>query len=234
MNITVIYATARKKRSCTYNIAQLLINELLDGGELFEFSLPKDMPHACVGCYCCIRGMEQNCGGASALAPIIDAMDRSELIIFCTPTYVFHAPGQMKTLLDHFAYRWIIHRPDLSFMKKQAVIINTAGGGGMSSTVRDIKDSTDYWGIARTHILKQKVWDYDWTNLPDNFRSSAEAKVMRTAKSVKHHARHLTPSLKVRGIFMLYRFLHKNGKMSAVDDEYWLTKGYVTGKPWLD
>lgn len=33
---------------------------------------------------------------------------------------------------------------------------------------------------------------------------------------------------------MLYRFLHKNGKMSAVDDEYWLTKGYVTGKPWQD
>lgn len=188
MNITVIYATARKKRSCTYNIAQLLINELLDGGELFEFSLPKDMPHACVGCYCCIRGMEQNCGGAYALAPIIDAMDRSELIIFCTPTYVFHAPGQMKTLLDHFAYRWIIHRPDLSFMKKQAVIINTAGGGGMSSTVRDIKDSTDHWGIARTHILKQKVWDYDWTNLPDNFRSSAEQRscARQRASSTMH------------------------------------------------
>lgn len=131
-------------------------------------------------------------------------------------------------------YRWIIHRPDLSLMKKQAVIINTAGGGGMHSTVRDIKDSTDYWGIARTHVLTQKVWDYDWTGLPENFRSSAEAKVMRTAKSVKRHARHLTPSLKVRGIFTLYRFLHKNQKMSAVDDEYWLRKGYVTGKPWMD
>lgn len=234
MNITAIYATGRKNRSCTYNIAQLLIDELLEDGELFEFRLPKDMPHICVGCYACINGQEQNCGGAAALAPIINAMERSELIIFCTPTYVFHVPGQMKTLLDHFAYRWIIHRPDLSFMKKQAVIINTAGGGGMGSTVREIKDSTDYWGIARTHVIRQKVWDYDWTNLPESFRSSAEAKVKQTAKRIKTHARHLTPSVKVRALFTLYRFLHKNQKMSAIDDAYWLKKGYVTWKPWND
>ena len=141
-------------------------------------------------------------------------------------------PGQMKTLLDHLAYRWVIHRPDLAFMKKQAVIINTAGGGGMSSTVRDIKDSTDYWGIARTHILSQKVWDHDWTNLPESFRKSAEGKVQRTVRNVMHRAEHLTPSLKVRCLFALYQLLHRKRKMSAVDDDYWLEKGYVTGKPW--
>lgn len=221
MNITVIYATGRKVQSCTYNIAQLLIKKLLDNDRLFEFQLPKDMPHVCVGCYACIKGQEQKCGGAAALAPIIAAMEQSELIIFCTPTYVFHIPGQMKTLLDHFAYRWMIHRPDLSFMKKQAVIINTAGGGGMRPTVREVKDSIDYWGIARTHILMQKVWDYNWTNLPESFRTSAEKKVKRTARSVRRHAEHLTPSIKVKCLFWLYRFLHKQQKMSAVDDAYW-------------
>ncbi len=232
MNITVIYATGRKARSCTYNIAQLLIKELLDNDKLFEFQLPGDMSHICVGCYACIKGQEQKCGGAAALAPILAAMEQSELIIFCTPTYVFHVPGQMKTLLDHFAYRWMIHRPDLSFMRKQAVIINTAGGGGMRSTVRELKDSTDYWGIARTHILSQKVWDYDWTSLPESFRASAEARVKRTARSVRCHAGHLTPSVKVRCLFTLYWFLHKRQKMSAVDDAYWQEKGYVTGRPW--
>lgn len=232
MNITVIYATGRKARSCTYNIAQLLIKELLDNDKLFEFQLLGDMSHICVGCYACIKGQEQKCGGAAALAPILAAMEQSELIIFCTPTYVFHVPGQMKTLLDHFAYRWMIHRPDLSFMRKQAVIINTAGGGGMRSTVRELKDSTDYWGIARTHILSQKVWDYDWTNLPESFRASAEARVKRTARSVRCHAGHLTPSVKVRCLFTLYRFLHKRQKMSAVDDAYWQEKGYVKGRPW--
>lgn len=83
--------------------------ELLAGDELFEFQLPQDMPHICIGCYACIKGQEQKCGGTSALAPILAAMEQSELIIFCTPTYVFHVPGQMKTLLDHFACRWMIH-----------------------------------------------------------------------------------------------------------------------------
>ena len=120
MNITVIYATGRRAQSSTYNLARLLICELLDNGRLFEFQLPKDMPHICMGCYACIRGQEQKCGGSAALAPILAAMEQSELLIFCAPTYVFHVPGQMKTLLDHFAYRWMVHRPDLSFMKKQA------------------------------------------------------------------------------------------------------------------
>lgn len=232
MNITVIYSTGRKAQSCTYNIAQLLIKELIADGELFEFQLPRDMPHICVGCYACIKGQEQKCGGASALAPIIAAMEQSELIIFCTPTYVYHVPGQMKMLLDHFGYRWMVHRPDLSFMKKQAVIINTAAGGGMRSTVMDVKDSTDYWGIARTHILSQAVWGHDWTNLPESFRKSADKKVRRTARNVRRRAGHLTPSLKVRCLFRLYQLLHRKQKMSAVDDDYWQEKVYVTGKPW--
>ena len=62
MNITVIYSTGRKVQSCTYNIAQLLIRELLADDELFEFQLPRDMPHICVGCYACIKGQEQKCG----------------------------------------------------------------------------------------------------------------------------------------------------------------------------
>ena len=146
------------------------------------------MPHVCVGCYACIQGREEKCGGAAALAPLLAAMTQSELIVFCTPTYVYHTPGQMKTLLDHFAYRWMVHRPDLSFLKKQAVILNTAGGGGMRSTVREIKDSTDYWGIARTHALSQKVWDYDWQSLPASFRRTAERKLQRIVRRVRRHA----------------------------------------------
>ena len=130
------------------------------------------------------------------------------------------------------SFRVSLHRPNVSFIKKQTVVINTAGGGGMRSTVREIKDSTDYWGIARTHILSQKVWDHDWTDLPASFRRSAERKVVRTARNVRRRAEHLTPSFKVRCLFICYQFLHKKQKMSAIDDAYWREKGYVTGKPW--
>ncbi len=103
MNITVFYASKRKAKSSTYGAAQLIIEKLLYGGQLFEFYLPWDMPHVCIGCYACINGNEENCGGYDALKPIISAMEQSELIIFCSPTYVFHTPGQIKPLLDHLA-----------------------------------------------------------------------------------------------------------------------------------
>ncbi len=43
MNITVIYASGRKTRSSTYQIAQMLIKELLEDGTCFSFFLPDDM-----------------------------------------------------------------------------------------------------------------------------------------------------------------------------------------------
>ena len=232
MNITVFYATGRKEHSSTYQIAQMLIKEFLEGGTCFEFQLLRDMPHVCTGCYACIHGQEQKCGGAAFMTPVLAAMEQSQLILFCAPTYVYHVPGQMKTLLDHFGYRWLVHRPDLSFMKKQAIIINTAAGGGMKGTVRDIKDSTDNLGIARTHCLSQSVWDYNWKDLPESFKRSVHRKVKHTVKKVRRCSRHLTPSFKVWCLFTFYRFLHKHGKMSPVDDAYWRNQGYNMGVPW--
>ena len=227
MNITVFYANRRKSKSSTYGIAQLLIGKLLCGDKLFEFYLPQDMPHVCTGCYACFRGNEDKCGGYEYMKPILSAMEQSELLIFCAPTYVFHAPGQLKTLLDHFGYRWLIHRPDLSFMEKQAVIINTAGGGGRKTTVQDIRDSMNYWGIARTHVISQSVWNYDWSNLPDRFRKAAYTKVDRTAVKILRYRKHLTPSMKVKWLVFLYGWLHRHNKMAEIDDRYWKAKGYT-------
>lgn len=148
MNITVIYANKRKENSCTYGIAQELTGQLLDGGRLHEFYLPWDMPHVCTGCYACINGHPERCGGYPHLKPILDAFADSELLVFCSPVYAFHTPGQMKTLLDHLAYRWLLHQWDGGMMRKQAVIICTAGGGGLKSAAKDIRDSMEFWGVA--------------------------------------------------------------------------------------
>ena len=102
----------------------------------------------------------------------------------------------------------------------------------MKSTVKDVRDSMDYWGVARTHVISQKVWNYDDTTLPDSFQREAEAKVKKIAENVRKKAAYLTPCLKVICLFYLFRFLHKNRKMTPVDDEYWWEKGYVEGKPW--
>ena len=179
VNITIIYPHKRKTKSSTYGIAQMVLDRLLSGGTLHEFYLPQDMPHVCAGCYACMNGREDKCGGHEYMQKLIAAIDDSELIVFCAPTYVYHIPGQVKTLLDHFAYRWLVHRPDLSLMCKQALIITTAAGGGMKSTVRDLRDSMNYWGVGRTHVITQAVWGYDWSSMPERISCTKSSKRWR-------------------------------------------------------
>ena len=55
----------------------------------------------------------------------------------------------MKAFLDHYGYRWMLHRPEESMFHKQAVCISTAAGAGMKSTNKDMADSFFYWGVPR-------------------------------------------------------------------------------------
>ncbi len=220
MNITIIKATNRKNSS-TYNAAKYFVSKLSDVGAVFEFTLPEDMPHICRGCYVCLYGHEEKCGGYEYLKPINDAFSRSQLIIFCCPVWCFHAPGQIKSFLDHYGYRWLVHRPNFEMLEKQAVIITTAGGGGLKSAAKDIKDSMDYWGIARTHVVTQSVWGYFWNDMPDKFKKSFEKNLDKTAKKVEKHAENLKPSLKVRSLYNMFLKLHLNNKLWEIDNAYW-------------
>ncbi len=220
INITIIKATNRKNSS-TYNAAKYFVSRLSDVGEVFEFCLPDDMPHICCGCYACLHGDEDKCGGYKYLKPINEAISKSQLIIFCCPVWCFHAPGQIKSFLDHYGYRWLVHRPNFEMMEKQAVIITTAGGGGLKSAAKDIKDSMDYWGIARTHIITQAVWGYFWNDMPDKFKKGFEKKLDKVAAKVEKCAEHLKPSLKVKCIYKMFKSLHLKDKLWKLDNEYW-------------
>ena len=220
MNITVIKATKRKNSS-TYNAAKHFISKLENVNKVYEFTLPDDMPHICTGCYGCLHGHEDKCGGYNYLKSINDAIARSQIIVFCSPVWCFHTPGQIKTFLDHYGFRWLVHRPDFEMLKKQAVIITTAGGGGLKSAANDIKDSMNYWGIARTHIVTQSVWGYFWNDMPLSMKNKFIAKLDKTAAKVSRLSKNVKPSLKVKLLFMMFKNLHLNDKMWPIDNEFW-------------
>lgn len=220
MNITLIKATKRRNSS-TYNAAKYFISRLGNTGEVFEFTLPDDMPHICRGCYTCLSGKEDKCGGAEYLKPINDAISKSQLIIFCCPVWCFHAPGQIKSFLDHYGYRWLVHRPNFSMLGKQAVIIASAGGGGLKSAANDIKDSMNYWGVAKTHVVTNSAWGYFWDNMLDKMKKPFLKKLDKTAARVEKCALNLKPSIKVKALYRMFYRLHINDKMWKIDNEYW-------------
>ncbi len=96
------------------------------GGDVTEFFLPRDFHEYCVGCMQCILKDEKRCPHYEKLRPLTEAMDAADVIILASPVYVYHVTGAMKTFLDHYGYRWLIHRPVASMFGKQGVCISTS------------------------------------------------------------------------------------------------------------
>ncbi|MGG5460191.1 NAD(P)H-dependent oxidoreductase [Clostridium sp. B9] len=91
-------------------------------------------------------------------------MEKSDLIIFATPVFVYHVTGQMKTLLDHFAFQWMIHRPNEKMFKKQALIIPSIKVKGLFYAMRLMhkkielsKIDKDYWA-EKGWLGKKRPW----------------------------------------------------------------------------
>ena len=142
MKITVINGT--EKKGVTYRLKELFLEHLRDSAEITEFYLPKDCPSFCVGCTTCFLKDEHKCKDREYVEKIEKALLEADLLVFTSPTYVFHATGAMKAMLDHFGYRWMPHRPAKEMFGKRAVVITQALGSGDKSAAKDIKDSLSW------------------------------------------------------------------------------------------
>ncbi|MCR4929644.1 MAG: NAD(P)H-dependent oxidoreductase, partial [Lachnospiraceae bacterium] len=146
MKIAVFNAT--EKHGVTYRLKEIFLEPFRDEAEITEFYLPKDCPSFCAGCTVCFRGDENKCKDAQYTQKIQKALLEADLLVFASPAYVFHTTGAMKTMLDHFGYRWMPHRPAKEMFSKRAVIITQCLGAGDKSTAKDIKDSLSWWGVS--------------------------------------------------------------------------------------
>jgi multimeric flavodoxin WrbA len=232
MNIVAIYGSERK--GSTYHIVQMFLERLRsEEDSLTEFFLPRDMPHFCVGCSNCFAKGEAHCPHHQAVAPIQEAMRKADLIIFSSPVYVLRVSGQMKTLLDHFAFQFMIHRPPEEMFSKTALVVTTAAGGGMRGVFKDIKPSLDMWGIGRVFFYGKAVFAADWHGVSDKKKAGIAKSVDRIAGRIKAPAGKIRPRLKVRLLFHVFRAVHRKAEFSAIDKAHWRDKGWLDkAKPW--
>lgn len=98
---------------------------------------------------------------------------------------MYHVTAAMKTLLDHYGYRWMIHRPEESMFRKQVVCISTAAGGGMKETTKDIADSTFFWGVAKTYRIGFAVREVTWNDVNENIKEKIKKQIYSLANKIK-------------------------------------------------
>lgn len=228
MKITIIYGQNHK--GSTYYTANMLAKKL--GGKIVEFFLPRDFSSSCTGCTMCFMDNETRCPHYENLNPITKAIDDADIIIFASPVYVYHVTGPMKTLLDHYGYRWVLHRPQEKMFGKQAVCISTAAGGGTRSTNKDMADSFYNWGISEIYRLGINVMATSASRLTEAKKEKIDKATTRLAKKIMRNYGRKKTSLKVKANFYLARFLHTKN-WAEKDVEFWHEKGWdKNNRPW--
>lgn len=228
MKITVI--NGQNHKGSTYYMGKILADKLSD--DITEFFLPRDFGEFCCGCNNCFKKSELLCPHYEKLKPITEAIDRADVLIFTSPVYVYHCTGAMKALLDHYGWRWMVHRPEEKMFSKQAVILSTAAGAGMKSTNKDIRDSMFFWGIGRIYTYGAAVRAVSWNNVNDKIKSLILKRLDKIAKNINSVYGKIKPSVKTRIYFSIMRMIQKNGWNQA-DVDYWEQKGwYGKIRPW--
>lgn len=228
MKITIIHGQSHQGSTCS--IARLLAKKL--NGEVEEFFLPRDFGAFCTGCSTCFGKSELECPHFNKLSPITSSMDSADLIILASPVYVYHATGAMKAFLDHYGWRWMVHRPEEKMFRKQAVCISTAAGAGMRSTNQDMAHSTFFWGIARTYRYGVAVMETSWERVSAKKKEEIDKKLEGLARKIVKRQGHVKPSVKTKIFFSIMRQLNKHGWNEA-DMIYWKDKGWTEKKrPW--
>lgn len=228
MKITIIHGQSHK--GSTYHIAEMLAEKL--NGDVTEFFLPRDFGAFCIGCTNCFGKSEDMCPHYETLKPITEALDNADVIILASPVYVYHVTGSMKSFLDHYGYRWMVHRPEERMFQKQAVCISTAAGGGMKSANKDMADSTFYWGIPKTYRYGAGVAAVSWEGVKPKLKRRIEAKTTALARKIQRNQGRVKPTLKTKCFFYIMRLLQKRD-WNPVDADYWREKGWLGRKrPW--
>lgn len=228
MEIVMIHGQSHK--GSTYHIARNLALKI--GGDIKEFFLPRDFGEFCIGCTKCFLESEKKCPHYDKLKPLTEAMDRADLLILASPVYVMHATGAMKAFLDHYGYRWMVHRPEKAMFSKQGICISTAAGAGMKSAMKDMADSLFFWGISEIYRYGKAVFAVKWQDVSEKNKKTIDKELSSLAKKIRRNYGRAKTGIKTKLVFHAVRLLQRKDWNKA-DLEYWRERGWLDKKrPW--
>lgn len=228
MNVLAILGTPHKGN--TRAVTDLFLDEFrAAGAEVDELVLPQDFGENCLGCANCILKGEDKCPHHEKVSRIVEKMRNADLIITATPVYVYSCSGAMKSLLDHLAYLWLVHRPEESMFGKTGLIITLAGGSGVKQTVKLLKNNMSFWGISSVYsygVTTMKMnGNYADYKDKDKIKRQVKAVANKVAKSVERKK----VSFGTKFLFGIFKMSQKNG-WNKTDSDYWKNKGWLDGK----
>ena len=230
MNIAVFHGSPR--RGNTLRATKIFTDELLRHGyvEFSEFFLPGALPEFCTGCQLCLGNSHEICPHSQYVTPILDALIKSDAMIFSTPHHgACSMSAGMKTLLDHLDFLTLNVAPRTELFTKKAFIITT--GSGSTAAAKPIKSYLKNWGINRVGSFGIRMFTDKWDKMPAKKQTKIEARLRRSASRFYH-----TPKRHpyISTIFMYHMsklILKKFVGEGEYPYKYWQEKGYFNRRP---
>lgn len=232
MKIVVLHGQAHK--GSTYNITKLFLEKLSDENtEIIEFFMPRDTPAFCIGCFSCFTKGEEKCPHADKVQPIVKEIDKADLLILESPCYIYGMSGQLKTFLDHLAYRWMAHRPHPKMFNKVGLAISTAAGAGTKKVTKSLKDNLFHWGVPKIYCYGKNVGASSWETVKPKKKLKIEKEVEKLSRKNARHVGKVKPGLKTKLMFLIMRIGQKANDWNPTDREYWVENGWLdANRPW--
>ncbi len=226
MEITVIHGQVHK--GSTYNITKKIIEKLLmEENNINEFYLPRDMSKFCVGCYQCFYKGEYKCIASDEIQKIVEAMEKSQVIIIDSPTYCYTMTGQLKTFFDHLGYMWLPHRPNPYMFNKIGVVVSTTAGAGAKKTTKDIKQQMNWWGISKVFKYSKIVSVNNYNDISEKIKQDIERETTVLSNKIKRLNGIGKKSFKTKIMLNIMKMMQKNNTWNKLDRDHWVKNGWL-------
>ncbi len=233
MKITVIHGTQR--HGSTWHCAQTLLDALSARiqPEVTVFTLPKDLPAFCAGCFTCFEKGEDACPHAAHVQPIAKAILASDLVVLTSPVYAMDVAAPLKNLLDHLCYLWMSHRPDPAVFRKLGVVVATTAGAGLGYTCKTMRNSLKFMGFKKQFRLAHAVSAMRWEDVQPKTRLRIEKQAQTISRQIVTAAANPTRLRKpfFRSFFFtLMASMQKKNDWNPTDRAHWERHGWLAGK----
>lgn len=226
MKIVVFHGQNHK--GSTYHTTKLILDRVVSPGDtVLEFQANRIPP--CVGCFTCFMKGEEKCPHREAFGPAAEAVEEADLVVAESPAYVMGMTGQLKSLFDHFGYRWVVHRPHPSMRNKIGLAVSTTAGAGAGRVTKDIARQFFWWGIPKTYRLGVAVAALSWQEVSEKNKAKIGKKAEKLAGSIKKRLGKKAgkPNFRWRLIFSVIRKVMQGDGWNDTDKVYWRQNGWI-------
>lgn len=227
--VTAFIGSARKKS--TYLAVQEFEKNLRKAGDIdFEYVFLSDHNlEFCRGCKLCFDKGEQFCPYIDDRNVLIEKLERSDGVIFASPSYAFQVSGRMKNFVDRIAF--IYHRP--RFFKKTFTAIGVQLipiGKQVQKYLESVGENLGFDVLKGTTVITpEPIPEKQLKELKANIKNLSDRfyKRLNKEKSVK-------PSLFRIMIFRMTRSGLQSSDLKFYDYEYYKEKGWFKSDYYYD